>query len=367
MSVVLSRKELNRALLERQLLLRRQDQTAQAAIEHLVGLQAQAPNAPYVALWSRLDAFRPEELAALLQGRTAVRAPLMRATIHLVSAADCVALRPAAQSVLARSFGSSPFARNLEGADLDAVVEAGRALLADPLTRVALGRALSERLPGYDPLSLAYAVTYLVPAVQAPPRGIWGERGQATWVAAEAWVGRPIERDAPAEPAVLRYLAAFGPASAQDVAVWSGLTGTRALLESLRHRLRTFRDENGRELYDVEGAPRPDPDTPAPVRFLPEFDNVLLSHADRSRVIEGNRKPPLPTGSGPGLGTVLIDGFMRATWRLERAGDAVVLVVTPFATLPRADADGVREEGAQLLAFVAGDGSDRDVVVAAAD
>jgi hypothetical protein len=367
MSDVLGLKELNRALLERQLLLRRHELTAEAAIEHLVGLQAQAPNAPYVALWSRLEAFRPEGLAALLQEREAVRAPLMRATIHLVSAADFVALRPVVQPVLAREFGASPFARNLDGVDLDELVAAGQALLAEPLTRAALGRALSEDRPGYDPLSLAYAITYLVPAVQATPRGIWGARGEATWVAAEAWLGRPVERSASPESALLRYLAAFGPASARDVSVWSGLTGTGALLERLRPGLRTFRDERGRGLFDLDDAPRPDADTPAPVRFLPEFDNVLLSHADRSRVIEGDRKPPLPTGSGPGLGTVLIDGFVRATWKLERDGDTAVLVVTPFVKLPRAHAREVSEEGTELLAFVAGDARDRDVVVAAPD
>jgi hypothetical protein len=365
-STVLGPRELNRALLERQLLLRRHDLTAQAAIEHLVGLQAQAPHAPYVALWSRLGAFRPDGLAQLLRERQAVRAPLMRATIHLVSAADLVALRPVLQPVLERAFGASPFARNLDGVDLDELAVDGRALLAEPLTRAALGRALSEHRPGYDPLSLAYAITYLVPAVQPTPRGVWGERGQAAWVAAETWLGRPIDGAASPESAVLRYLAAFGPASARDVSVWSGLTGAAEFLEQLRPRLRSFADENGRELFDLDEAPRPDPDTPAPVRFLPEFDNVLLSHADRSRVIEGDRRPPLPTGSGAGIGTVLIDGFMRATWKLRRDGDVPALVVTPFAKLPRARAAELREEAERLLAFVAGVHGG-DVVIAAPD
>ena len=365
---VIGRMDLNRALLARQLLLNRRDLDVRCAVESLVGLQAQVPNAPYVSLWSRLERFEPDDLSALVEEREVVRAPLMRATIHLVTARDCARLRPVLQSVFERSFGSSPFAKNLDGVDLGEVRQAGRALLAEPRTRAALGRALGERWPDRDPLSLAYAVTYLLPAVQMPPRGVWGKRSQATWVAAETWLGRRLEAGARVEEAVLRYLAAFGPATVQDVALWSGLTGVRDVVESLRPWLRTYRDEDGRELFDVEDGLLPDPESPAPPRFLPEFDNVLLSHADRSRIVEGGRNPPIPSGggAGPALGTVLIDGFMCATWLLERGrgGDAARLVVTPFAQFGRRHEEAVCYEGERLLAFVAADAADRDVVLA---
>jgi winged helix DNA-binding protein len=341
-------------------MLRRHDLPAAAAIEHLVGLQGQAPDAPYVALWSRLEEFEPTELAkALLEKRT-VRMPVMRGTVHLVTARDSIALRALSQPVLERGFASSVWARRLGGVDLDELIAAGRALLAEPLTRSELGRRLVERWPAHEPLALAYAVTSLVPAVQGPPRGIWGKRGQATWIAHEVWLGRDTAAEPEPEAIALRYLGAFGPASVADFASWSGLTGARELLGRLRPELRTFRDENGRELFDVEDGPLPDPGTPAPPRFLPEFDNILLSHADRTRVIEGTRKPPIPPGNGGTQGTVLIDGFMRASWKLAPGGG---LRVAPYTPLARRAATEVAEEGERLLGFLSPDESGGSVVV----
>ena len=360
--MALSVRRLNRALLERQLLLRRHPLTAQAAIERLVGLQAQAPNAPYVALWSRLDRFGHDDLSALIENRWAVRTHLMRNTIHLVTDADCLALRPVMQPVLDRAFRSSPFARSLAGIDRDAFATAAREHLAGPMTRAQLAAELRERWPDRDPLSLAYAVTHLVPTIQAPPRGIWARRGQARWLATDAWLSLTLEGAPPVESVVLRYLAAFGPASARDFATWSGLAGSSALMEGLRPQLRTFRDEDGRELFDVPDGPLPDEDTPAPPRFLPEYDNVLLSHADRTRVIEDDRPVPLPAGNGAALGTVLIDGFMRAEWEITRTHGRARLAVTPYAPLSRADEAAVGEEGAGLLVFVA-DGDDHEVEI----
>lgn len=360
--MVLSVRRLNRALLERQLLLRRRRLTAQAAIERLVGLQAQAPKAPYVALWSRLDRFRHEDLIALIEYRRAVRTHLMRNTIHLVTGADCLALRPVMQPVLDRAFRSSPFARHLAGVDRDALAIAAREHLAEPITRAQLASVLREGWPDRDPLSLAYAVTHLVPTIQAPPRGIWGRRGQARWVATDAWLDRPLAGAPSVESVVGRYLAAFGPASARDFATWSGLAGSGALMERLRPRLRTFRDEVGRELFDIPDGPLPDEDAPAPPRFLPEYDNVLLSHADRRRVIEDDRAVPLPAGDGAALGTVLIDGFLRAEWAITRTAGRARLAVTPYAPLSRADEAAVREEGAGLLVFVA-DKDDHEIEI----
>jgi len=353
----ISDRALNRALLERQLLLRRHDDPARNAIEHLVGMQAQAPRAPYVALWSRLEHFHPDELAGLVTRREVVRMPLMRATIHLVTAQDASVLRPIVHPALTRSFQSSPFGRALRGIDLDQVIAAGRLLLTTPLTRAELAHELSRRWPDYDPLSLAYAVTSLLPVVQVPPRGTWGKQSPATWIAVAALLKESAPGDGGTlDSVILRYLEAFGPATARDIATWSGLSGIGTVLESLRPRLRTFHNEKGNELFDVDGAPLPDPDTPAPPRFLPEYDNVLLSHANRSRVIEGNRKPPLAAGSGATMGTLLIDGFMRAIWKVDKSEDRATLFIDPFAVLAPTDADAVTQEGSRLLEFLAPQG-----------
>jgi len=350
---VLGPRALGRALLERQLLLRRVDMAALRAIEHLAGMQSQAPNAPYVGLWTRLAGFRPAELAQLMTERAVVRTHLMRNTVHLVTARDCLAAADLFRPLHARRFASSPFAAALAGVDLPALLAAGRALLAErPRTRAELGRRLGERWPGQDPASLAYAVTHLTPTVQVPPRGIWGSAGPAAFTTTEAWLGGPPAPSAGPDALVLRYLAAYGPATVRDVQAWCGLTRLAEVTERLRPRLRAFRDAGGGELFDLPDAPRPDPDTPAPPRFLPEYDNVLLSHADRARIIPGRRKVPLPPGLGGTRGTVLIDGLWQATWAVVR-NDGATLRIEPFARLPARQAAAVAEEGARLLAFVA--------------
>ncbi len=362
---VLGPRALGRALLERQLLLRRAGIAPLPAIEHLAGMQSQAPNAPYVGLWTRLAGFRAGQLAALMTERAVVRGHVMRNTVHLVSARDFLAVRGLIQPVLARTFASSVFARNLDGVDLAALLDAGRALLADrPRTRAELGRLLGQRWPGRDPMSLAYAITHLVPAVQVPPRGIWGAAGQAAYTTAEAWLGdRPVAGGSP-DGLVLRYLAAYGPATVRDVQAWCGLTRLAEVAERLRPRLRTFRGPGGGELFDLPDAPRPDPDTPAPPRFLPEYDNVLLSHADRDRIIPGRRKVPLPPGLGGNCGTVLIDGLWQATWKIVRRRGGPTLRIEPFTRLSVGQAAAVTEEGARLLAFAAPDAGSGDIHLA---
>ena len=364
MTSVLSLRALNRATLARQLLLRREPLGAAAAIEHLVGVQAQAPLAPYVALWSRLAGFDPGELGRLVTERAVARAPLMRATIHLVTARDCRRLRPLTQPALARGF-AGVFGRNVAGLDLDAVLGYGRELLEErPRTRAELAPLLAERWPDRDASSLVYAITYLLPLVQPAPRGVWGTTGPSTWTTVEAWLGRPLDPDPSPDAMVLRYLAAFGPASVKDVQTWSGLSRLREVIERLRPELITFTDERGAELFDLPDAPRPDPDTPAPPRFLAEYDNVLLSHADRDRVIPDGRRPPLFAGNGAALGTVLVDGFLRGTWRISRRRGAASLDVEPYRRLSRRDAAAVSREGHRLLRFVAADAEAHEVRVA---
>jgi hypothetical protein len=363
---ILGERALNRALLARQFLLCRQKRSASETIEHLVGLQAQVPGNPYLALWSRLEAFQPEELSQLIADRHAVRTSLMRATIHLVTARDCLALRPVMQSVLERAFASSAFARNIAGVDLDALLAAGRSLLEErPRTRAELRPLLAERWPGYDADSLASAIGFLLPLVHVPPRGLWGKSGQAALTTIEAWLGRPLDPEPTPDEAILRYLAAFGPATVADIRLWSRLTGLRAVIERLRPRLISFRDERGREIFDLPDAPRPDPGTPAPPRFLPEYDNILLSHDDRSRIIRDNRGLPMPAGRGGELGNLLVDGFLGGMWRIARGRENATLVIEAGGSWTEADRAAVTDEGARLLAFLAANSRDHEVRVVA--
>lgn len=365
---VLGPRALNRALLERQMLLARQNLSAEKAIERLVGMQAQVPNQPYIGLWTRLDGFHYSELARLINGRRAVRMTLMRATIHLVSARDGLALRPVLQPVMERGFRTgSPFGRRLAGMDIAVVLAAGRALLEEqPRTVDDLGKVLHARWPDRDQTSLAYAVRYLLPLVQIPPRGIWGEGGLPILATSEAWLGRPLESSPSPDKMVLRYLAAFGPATINDIQAWSGLTRLREVTDRLGRRLRTFRDENGKELLDVRGAPLPDPDTPAPPRFLPEFDNVLLGHADRTRIIaEEHRKLVFLTATRM-MGTVLLDGWVGGRWKITRTRGSATLVVETFKRLAGSDKAAVSAEGAELLKFSAADVPVHEVQIAPA-
>ncbi|HEV3013077.1 MAG TPA: winged helix DNA-binding domain-containing protein [Actinomycetota bacterium] len=362
----LGRRALNRALLERQLLLRRVRRSAADTVEHLVGMQAQEPRDPYVGLWTRLEGFDPHELGRLISERQAVRSPLMRTTLHLVTARDCLTLYPLLRPVLERNFWTgSPFGRKVKGVDLDAVLAAGRALLdTQPSTNPQLRQVLGQRWPDYDASSLAYAVHLLMPVVQVPPRGVWGAKGVPTWATTERWLGRPLDPDPSIDQVVLRYLAAFGPAGVMDVQTWSGLTRLREVTDRLRPRLRTFRNRAGKELFDLPDAPRPDPDTPAPVRFLPQYDNVALSHADRSHLSSG-AAARWPTDDLH-WSALLVDGFVAGVWRLTRDRKAATLTVRLFAAAAGQVKAEVAEEGEHLLAFLAPDAETREVRLGAA-
>jgi hypothetical protein len=350
---VLTPYELNRALLARQLLLRRWELSAAEAIEHLVGMQAQAPKPPYVGLWTRLEGFHPDELARLILDRRAVRIALMRNTVHLVTARDYLALRPLVQPVIDRGLYANRADRaGIEGVDIEALVAAGRALLEErPRAAKELGELLRERWPDCDPASLARAIRHLVPLVQVPPRGVWGKSGQTVHTTAEAWLGRPLDPHPSLDEMVVRYLGAFGPATVKDVQTWSGLTRLAQVFDWLRPRLRTFRDEHGKELFDLPDAPRPDPDTPSPPRFLPEFDNLILSHADRTRVITDDYRKLIASKNGMVPATVLVDGFVRGTWKTERTRGQAMLMIEPFESLSKEDRDALSEEGERLIRF----------------
>jgi hypothetical protein len=358
-SDVLGPRKLNRATLERQMLLRRRKLSAFEALEHLVGMQAQAPAPPYVGLWTRLEGFRPDELARLILERRAVRIALMRNTVHLVTASDCLALRPLMQTVFDRGLYSTRANRaHLEGLDIEVLMAAGRALLEEkPRTAKELGDLLQQQWPDRDPTTLARAIRHLLPLVQVPPRGLWRKSGPAAHTTAEAWLGTPLDPAPSLEQTVLRYLGAFGPATVKDVQTWSGLTRLGEVIEQIRTRLLTFRDESGKELFDVPEASRPDPDTPAPPRFLPEFDNLILSHADRSRVITDEYRKVISSKNGMVPATFLIDGFVRGTWKTERSRSKATLEIKPFEPVAREDRDALAEEGERLIRFT-GEGAE---------
>ncbi|WP_413759476.1 winged helix DNA-binding domain-containing protein [Streptomyces sp. MMBL 11-3] len=344
---VLSVRALNRATLERQLLLRRATLSATDAVAHLVGLQAQNVKPPYLALAARLEGFAPQELSAAMEERAAVRIVTLRSTLHTHTADDCLTLRPLVQAARDRELHG--FRHGLAGVDLDRLAAVARELVEErPRTMKELREALLVRWPDADPSALAIAARCRLPLVQVTPRGLWGRSGQVALTTAEHWLGRPAQPVPAPDATVLRYLAAFGPASVKDMQTWAGLTRLREVFERLRPRLVTFADERGVELFDLPDAPRPAADTPAPARLLPEFDNLLLSHADRSRVVaphhrgrtwQGNQAHP----------TLLVDGFLAGVWRLREAGGESVLTVEPFGTLTGRQRTEVTEEAERLL------------------
>jgi len=309
---VISRRALNRATLARQYLLERADAGPLAAIEHLGGMQSQAPLAPYVGLWTRLRDFRPADLSKLTEERRVVRVHLMRTTVHLVSARDCLGWHGHFQRRHAAAF--SPHHRGLTADPDELRAETVRLLEEEPRTRAELGKLLAERWPGEDPSTLTFAAAYAVPICQVPPRGLWGRSGPARWAPVESWLGEPL-RTTPIDDLVLRGLGAFGPAAVADLQTWSGLTRLAEVVGRLP--LQTFTSETNQTLYDLPDAPRPDEDVPAPPRFLPEYDNLLLSHRDRSRFNPSGRPVPLPPGNGATAGTFLVDGLWEGTWQLR--------------------------------------------------
>ncbi|MGX9790978.1 winged helix DNA-binding domain-containing protein [Mycobacterium sp. MMS18-G62] len=353
--MTLSLRALNRATLARQLLSQRSGMTALEAIEHLVGMQAQAPFAPYYGLWSRLDGFTGDELSGLLTDRKAVRIVLMRGTIHLVTAADCHRLRPLVQPMLERSLQMNTTYRDaLAGVDLAAVADEASAILdAESLTPGELGTRLAERWPDCPPATLATAARNTVPLVQVPPRALWQRSGQVRLTTARAWLGRHRRKPLTIDKLVLRYLGAFGPATVADAQTWSGLNRLSEVFDRLTRRLQRFKSERGQTLYDLPDAPRPDPEAPVLARPVAPFDNILLSHADRTRVISDEHRKLLFSGkNGVFPGTLLVDGFVAGTWELDGKGESTSMRVRPYIGLEATD--DILAEGKRLLELAFG-------------
>ena len=346
----LGQRALNRALLARNLLLARSTRPVTEAVEHLVGLQAQEPQEPYVGLFARLADFDPAEPSRLLEQRVLVRTLLMRRTMHLVSARDCLALRALHQPMLAQR-ARSVLRSRLVGVDEAELAAAGYPLFdAEPRLLTEVGRAVQERWPGVAPRDLGDALSSLVPLVQVPPRGLWRQTGPARNTTIPRWLGRELAPAPEADELVLRYLAAFGPAAGADIRAWSGLSGLRPAVDRLRPHLRAFRDERGRLLLDLPDAPRPDPDTPAPPRFLPAFDNAVLGYADRSRIIDAQDRGLSVTGAR----FLLVDGRVRATWTVRAEDGAAELQISALGGFrPGRHADEVAEEALRLLTLLA--------------
>lgn len=346
------------------MLLERRKLSAVQAVERLAGLQAQAPNPPYVGLWSRLEGFERAQLTEALRKRRIVRLATLRSTLHLMTAADALAWRPLLAPVHQRGLLGN-HKRALDGLDHAAVVAAGLAVLDErPRTGTELGQALALQWKGREPASLAALIRNSVPLAHLPPAGSWNSHQNAVLQPLSDWLADTGSPPAPAtqDDLLLRYLAAFGPATLADAGAWSGLTGWKAVAERLRPQLRVFAGAQGEELFDLPRAPRPDPDTPAPPRLVAEWDNLLLSHADRTRVLSEAHKPRVFTANGIVRGTVLLDGFVAGTWKIERDKRAATVALEAFTRWSKADRLGVEEEALRLLAFASdGEGENHAV------
>jgi hypothetical protein len=309
-----------------------------------------------LGLWSRIEDFDPTLLSEMVAGKEVVRGQLMRGTLHMTTTRDYLFLRPQLQPTLASVLGSTAFAKDTRDVDRGRLLSVGRELLEErPMTRAELGRSLEERWPGIPGPSLAQVVTYLLPVIQVPPRGLWGQTGPAAWTTIEKWAGAELPKLTDVERTVTRYLAAFGPASVPDIRAWSRLAGLRPVIEKMRAKLRVLVDESGTELFDLPDAPLLEEDIPAPPRLLPEYDNVLLGHADRSRFF-------IPGVDPPGwAGNLLVDGMFSGWWKFDPSPDPIRVEVGLLRRIPESELDAVSEEALRLVRFASPDSGPGDV------
>jgi Winged helix DNA-binding domain len=335
----LSRRELNRALLARQLLLERTRPGIPRALERLGGLQAQYAPSMYIGLWSRVEGFRRDDLTRALERRSVVQGTLMRMTIHLVSARDYWPIAVGVRRARREAWLKGPRGRDVSGA-------ARR--LRKRLASGPLGQPEVDEVLGGDP-AVRNGVGLFVDLVRVPPSGTWERRRADIYAAAEQWLGASdVTPEEGVELLVRRYLGGFGPAPPADIANWAGLpiSDVTPVLERLR--LRRFRSETGGELVDLSRAPLPDPETPAPVRFLPTWDATLLAHARRTGILPEEYRPRIFSTKTPhSMETFLVDGAVAGTWKYERGR----VVLKPFERLDAPTTRELREEADRLAEF----------------
>jgi hypothetical protein len=343
---------LARATLARQMLLERHDVTVPDAVERLVSLQAQLAGPPFHGLATRLERFQPGDLRGPLERGEIVRASLMRHTLHIVTSRDYLWLRPVIQASLSRALRSVTGSR-LRDLDLGPLLAAARARMAGaPCPPAEMGRLAAEMHPDRDVSAMTYAIRSLVPMVQVPTGGAWGFGGQPAYALAEERLGTPLDPGPGVPHLVRRYLAAFGPATVAQVQAWSGLTGLKGLIAAMADELVHVRDDAGRDLVDLPGAPRPPDDAPAPPRLVPEYDNLLVGHWDR-RLLDDAHRTRVFTGQARVRAVFLVRGRVAGVWALDRSvrGSARV-VLEPFGRLRARDVTALGTEGERMLGML---------------
>ena len=348
---VLTRRELNRALLARQLLLERRVATVPRAVEQLAGLQAQYTPSPYLSLHARLDGFARDDLTRALERRKVVKALLMRGTLHIVTPRDFWAFATA-RAAMGTAYWPPAYEKLFPRRKIAQVAKATIAELDEPKTFAEIAALLKPHASGpVTPTFLWRRVQGQGHVVHVPPSGTWGYHKDGVYQAADATIaGEPPDPDAARAHLVRRYLAAFGPATKHDIGQWAGVPRVGPIAETLeRMKLRTFADEQGRTLYDVPRAPLPDADTPAPVRLVPRYDNLVLAHADRKRILGDVPVTRIVTKNALVHASILVDGFVAGTWSLEKGR----VELHPFGRLPREAKAALKEEVERVETFAA--------------
>ncbi len=350
---ILTLRELNRATLSRQMLLERTDAPPITVIERLAGMQAQLASAPFVGLWTRIHNFQRSHLAAAIEKHDVVKVTLMRATLHLVSAADYRHFRTTFNATLEGAAES--ITKNRTPIDADRVLKVAHAFIAEkPRTFAEISAMLTAEMPESDVGAMRYTVRTHIPLVQVPITTGWSYPGTPAFTLADTWLGQPVSPDDHLPDLIRRYLAAFGPATIADMQTWSyiPLATLKTAFETLRPELKVYRDEKKKELFDLPDSPVPSADTPAPVRFLPEFDNLVLSHKVRTRIVadEFRKKVYLPALRV--AATILIDGFVGAVWKVEKTKGIATLSIEPLVPLTKTLRSELESEAESLVRFV---------------
>lgn len=345
---VLTLRTLNRAALARQMLLEREKVSPLVAIERIAGMQAQVPKPPFLGIWSRVASFDREDLRKLIAQKKVIRATMMRGTLHLLSAKDFLAWRKAMQPMLDE--GRQSIAKDAMTIDVESLAAKAKAFFdEEPRPFEALREHLGALFPETNARLMAYTVRMHLPLVMVPDESTWSWPSDSSFAVAETYLGKSLGKSSSPNDLVLRYLAAFGPATPADFQSWSGLKGARAIFEELRPKLVTHHDERKRELFDIPGAPLPDEDTPAPVRLLPDYDSARLGWADRKRIIADEHLPLVATKNLRVPATFLVDGYVAGMWSIVKKK----FVITPFGKLAKKDRDAVEAEGDALLKWSA--------------